>query len=78
VTDGYANAAPWRAGLGKGHDDLEGHERVRASYRGNYGRLAQIKAAYDPGNLFRVNQKHPAEGIALCPGQHSRKDPKPT
>ena len=34
----------------------EGQERVRASYRDNYGRLAQIKATYDPGNLFRVNQ----------------------
>lgn len=52
MTDGCANAAPWRAGPGTGHDDLEGHERVRARYRGNYGRLAQIKAAYDPGNLL--------------------------
>jgi hypothetical protein len=34
----------------------EGQERVRASYRGNYDRLAQIKAAYDPDNAFRVNQ----------------------
>jgi FAD/FMN-containing dehydrogenase len=34
----------------------EGDERVRASYRDNYPRLAQIKAEYDPGNLFRVNQ----------------------
>jgi hypothetical protein len=34
----------------------EGHERVRASYRGNYARLAEIKKRYDPGNLFRVNQ----------------------
>jgi FAD/FMN-containing dehydrogenase len=34
----------------------EGEERVRASYRGNYDRLARIKATYDPYNLFRVNQ----------------------
>jgi hypothetical protein len=34
----------------------EGQERVRASYRDNYPRLARIKAAYDPENLFRVNQ----------------------
>jgi FAD/FMN-containing dehydrogenase len=34
----------------------EGQERVRASYRGNYDRLARIKATYDPDNLFRVNQ----------------------
>ncbi|HEY5053512.1 MAG TPA: BBE domain-containing protein, partial [Solirubrobacterales bacterium] len=34
----------------------EGQERVRASYGDNYDRLAQIKATYDPGNLFRVNQ----------------------
>jgi FAD/FMN-containing dehydrogenase len=34
----------------------EGQERVRASYRDNYDRLARIKAEYDPYNLFRVNQ----------------------
>ena len=34
----------------------EGEERVRASYRGNYERLARVKARYDPANLFRVNQ----------------------
>jgi FAD/FMN-containing dehydrogenase len=34
----------------------EGEERVRASYRGNYDRLARVKATYDPDNLFRVNQ----------------------
>ena len=34
----------------------EGQERVRASYRDNYDRLAQIKGQYDPDNMFRVNQ----------------------
>jgi hypothetical protein len=34
----------------------EGVDRVRASFRDNYARLASIKAKYDPGNLFRVNQ----------------------
>jgi FAD binding domain-containing protein/berberine-like enzyme len=34
----------------------EGQERVRASYRENYDRLAKIKATYDPDNTFRVNQ----------------------
>ena len=34
----------------------EGQERVRASYRDNYDRLAQIKASYDPDNVFRINQ----------------------
>jgi FAD/FMN-containing dehydrogenase len=39
----------------------EGEDRVRASYRGNYERLAQIKRSYDPENVFRVNQNiHPA------------------
>jgi FAD/FMN-containing dehydrogenase len=34
----------------------EGQERVRASYRDNYDRLAQTKATYDGDNFFRVNQ----------------------
>ncbi len=34
----------------------EGQDRVQATYRDNYARLAEIKAKYDPGNLFRVNQ----------------------
>ncbi len=34
----------------------EGQERVMAAYRDNYPRLTQIKAQYDPHNLFRMNQ----------------------
>ncbi len=34
----------------------EGQNRVEASYRDNYERLAEIKSKYDPHNLFRVNQ----------------------
>jgi FAD/FMN-containing dehydrogenase len=34
----------------------EGQERVQATYRGNYGRLARVKAHYDPDNFFHVNQ----------------------
>jgi len=34
----------------------EGQERVMAAYRDNYARLAQVKAKYDPQNLFRLNQ----------------------
>jgi hypothetical protein len=40
----------------------EGQERVRASYRDNYDRLARIKAEYDPGNVFRVNQNITPKG----------------
>ena len=34
----------------------EGEDRVKASYGDNYKKLAQVKAKYDPQNLFRVNQ----------------------
>ena len=34
----------------------EGQERVEASFRDNYDRLATIKKKYDPTNFFRVNQ----------------------
>ncbi|PWT84351.1 MAG: FAD-linked oxidase [Acidobacteria bacterium] len=33
----------------------EGEESARASYGPNYDRLAQLKAKYDPTNLFRMN-----------------------
>jgi FAD/FMN-containing dehydrogenase len=34
----------------------EGEDRVKATYGANYQRLVEIKAKYDPTNLFRVNQ----------------------
>jgi hypothetical protein len=38
----------------------EGEERVRAAYPGaTWDRLRQVKARYDPGNLFKVNHNIP-------------------
>ena len=34
----------------------EGLDRIKATYRDNYDRLAATKACYDPTNVFRVNQ----------------------
>jgi len=45
----------------------EGDERVRATYRANYDRLAATKRRYDAHNLFRANQNiwpAPADGRA--------------
>jgi FAD/FMN-containing dehydrogenase/pimeloyl-ACP methyl ester carboxylesterase len=42
----------------------EGQERVRATYRENYDRLAEVKGDYDPKNVFRVNQNvEPAASV---------------
>jgi FAD/FMN-containing dehydrogenase len=40
----------------------EGQDRVKATYRDNYDRLAKVKAKYDPDNVFHGNQNiKPAE-----------------
>ena len=33
----------------------EGQTVVNANYRGNFPRLVELKKAYDPTNLFRLN-----------------------
>jgi hypothetical protein len=34
----------------------EGEDRIKATYRDNYDRLAATKTKYDSTNFFRVNQ----------------------
>jgi FAD/FMN-containing dehydrogenase len=64
--EGFANA------LHQGNDGAyvnflgdEGEERIRAAYPGaTWDRLTQIKARYDPTNLFRLNQNIPPKAAS--------------
>ena len=50
----------------------EGEDRVRASYRDNYDRLAKVKAKYDPENFFRINQNiRPSSDIMATCGRRA-------
>ena len=57
VRDYYAATAPLSEAGGyinfMGADD---QDKVRANFGANYDRLADVKRAYDPGNLFHLNQ----------------------
>ena len=60
-TIGYWEALhPYSAGGGYVNFLMEEDQaRVKATYGPNYERLAQVKAAYDPDNVFRINQNIP-------------------
>ncbi|MFD5648936.1 FAD-binding oxidoreductase [Streptomyces sp. NPDC127039] len=57
-TDYWSEMNPYS--MGGGYVNFAGADeradRVRATYRDNYDRLARIKHAYDPYNLFHANQ----------------------
>jgi hypothetical protein len=55
-TDFFTDATPRSGGAYVNMMMEEGEERIQATYRGNYERLAQVKRKYDPSNLFHVNQ----------------------
>jgi hypothetical protein len=54
---GYSDAVrPHAMGGGYLNFHMDEPDRVRGMYGSNYDRLAKVKAAYDPDNVFSVNQ----------------------
>jgi FAD/FMN-containing dehydrogenase len=58
VRDGWERIRPFSTGGNYVNFQSAGDDRSRtaAAYRPNYKRLQRVKAAYDPGNLFRMNR----------------------
>jgi FAD/FMN-containing dehydrogenase len=53
----YSDAIkPFGMGGGYVNFHMDEPDRVRGMYGANYDRLARVKAQYDPGNVFSVNQ----------------------
>jgi FAD/FMN-containing dehydrogenase len=56
-TRSYSDAIkPYAMGGGYLNFHMDEPDRVRGMYGPNYNRLAKVKAAYDPDNVFNVNQ----------------------
>jgi FAD/FMN-containing dehydrogenase len=58
IRDGWARVRPFSTGRTYVNFQTadEGEERIRATYGANFDRLAEIKKAWDPDNLFRANR----------------------
>jgi FAD/FMN-containing dehydrogenase len=53
----YSDAIrPYSMGGGYVNFHMDEPDRVGGMYGANYGRLAEVKAQYDPDNVFQVNQ----------------------
>jgi FAD/FMN-containing dehydrogenase len=63
--DGWERTRPFSSGGNYVNFQLADDDtgRTAAAYGTNYQRLQQVKATYDPGNLFRVNRNIPPAGI---------------
>jgi FAD/FMN-containing dehydrogenase len=51
----WQNLSPYSTGFYVNSITTGDEPKVRANYRGNYARLAELKGRYDPTNLFRLN-----------------------
>ena len=71
--DATASDLPLAPGQYVNFVNAEGEAGVRAAYPGDtYDRLASIKAAYDPSNVFRHNQNVPPAGSTAGDDDHGR------
>lgn len=47
--------APHAIGFYSNHMADSEEPKIKRTFRGNYGRLVELKNGYDPDNLFRLN-----------------------
>jgi len=55
IKSAWARLEPHTHGFYVNEFNAEDQARLSTTYGGNFARLAEVKAKYDPGNLFRLN-----------------------